>query len=494
MNKRFLCGLLAGVMAFGSVFSVAGCKPKEDGGNNNGDGNNSSIIEPGTVITDEKTMTDIYNALSEAKLGGFTYSASANLSVTEGNNTQVQKIMAEGAIAHSDSTVQADVFSYLTSSDSKEDGGRYMFFLRDAAAYSAFAKGEGKEEDRYSELKTQLKAKEDPLMLEKIDLGGFGALQTTTVMKLAQNVSSLFEGVITKTEGGFSLKYDVMTAAKKFLEGAEPLGAAVDENQEITLGGLFSQKYLKDTLDKLLKGITAKELLSVANGYLPAEITEALPEATEGQTAMSYVEGLLRSGAFYKALAGEEEPWSQWKTFSEVPLTGVIGGFTGEEFTFGDVKLKEEIGKLKEELESMLTSYFLELIGLNEGELKDEDIDLTLGFEFDNDKKLLGFSLDGLITGSRTVTQPEGGEQGEGTQPQPEGSEQGDGTQPQPEGGEQGEGTEPPAKADNGAVKTVVRGTVTIAASSASAPEIFDLTGCKYYNEDGDPTTIKAAK
>ena len=498
MNKKFLCGILACAMAIGSLFPMAACKEKPEqglggnsgnggnggnsgnGGNNNGNNggtgeNNGSVIEPGTVITDQTVKSALYDSLSKAELSGFTYSASANLSVTAGQATQAQKLVAEGSVLLSDEKISADVCAYVTGSDGEDEISQYMLlFVRSGRAYTANGDWHGEGSVNVPALKAQLKATEDPIVLNKDDLSGAvsSVLKTPAVMKVMKNLPSLFDGVITKTEGGYSLEFDVLAAVGNILDGVGTLAAAVDANHNMTLGGLYGQAFIKNTLNKLFNGITAEELLEMVKTYLPKEIFEALPEAAANATAASYIEGLLRSGSFYTALTGGGEEWKDWKTFAEVPLTAIAGLFTGGEFDFGEIKLQEMVEEFKEKLEFRLVSMMLEMLSLGEGTVSDENIDLTVGFSFDDDKKLLGFSLDGLTTGTLTPAPEESGE----------------------EDGEEGDEAAPTVQEAESDGKKVARGTIKLEAASASAPELFDLSGCKYYTEDGGTATIKAEK
>ena len=499
MNKKFLCGMLACAMALSSVFGITGCNLDEgntgngggtnngdinngggtgNGGTNNGDtGNNgNTTIKPGTVITDEGTKNELFGALSETELGGFTYSASANLSVTENGKAQTQKLLAEGAVLLTDSAVEADAYVAIEGvSDSEKVSQYYLAFLRDDAAYTAGGDYDDKEDVDFAQLKMQLKAKENPIILSKDDVKSGGAanlVQSPTVLKLVKNLPSLFEGVITKTEGGFSLAFDMAEAIESLLEGAESFAAAIDLNPDITLGGAFGQTFFKSNLEKLLNGITAKELIDTAKPYLPENVQSALPEAAENTTAAAYVETVLRSGAFYTALTGGEEMWKDFKTFAEVPLAAIVGIFKGGDFSFEGLKLKKFIHDLRDELESQVVSLLLSVLSLN-GEVKDEEMAIVMTFSFDDDKKLLGFSLDGLLMGS--VEKSEDSEH----------EENGDET---PEDGEDEDEVSPTAKTKN---EATARGSIKLEAACASAPELFDLKGCKYYGEEGGTATIK---
>lgn len=485
MNKKFLCGALACMMAFSSVFALAACKDKGPQGNtgNNGGGSmggNGTTIKPGTVITDESIKTDLYGTLSQSELKGFTYSASATLGVTMGGSAQTQKIVAEGAALITDTAVEVDVFAYFDGVSGEDKESQYMlFFLRDGATYVAMGDWSEEGEVDFAKLKTQLKAEKDPLVLgkEEFDSAGAGLMTSPAALKMVKNLPSLFDGVVTKTEGGYALKFGVLDAVKSLFDGVGSLATAIDANAQITLSGLFGQPFLKTTLGKLLSGITAKEFVDTIKPMLPEEIAKALPEATTG-TAVAYVEGLLRSGAFYKALTGDGDEWKEWQTFAEVPLASIASIFTGEEVSFGDLKLKEMLDDLEENFEEQLVSMLLGLIQPDEGELSDENIDLMVSFSFDEDKKLLGFSIDGLVTGSRTL----------GSKEQPEEGEKGE-----QEDNQESELPSPTAKTKSDNTATA-RGTVKIEAACVSAPELYDLVGCKYYTEDGGKATIPAKK
>ena len=510
MNKKFLCGILACMMAFGSVFPMAACKDKDkaeqepggnqgennQGGNNLGGENNkpSEDIKPGTVITDANVKTELYNSLSDTQIGGFTYSASANLSLTGDELEQAQKIVAEGAIVVKDGKVQADVCAYVSGLDGEDAVNQYMLlFLRDKTAYMASGDWEGEDGVDFSALKAQLKDKEEPLVLSKDELDGdLGELvKTPALIKMIKNVPSLFDGVVTKTEGGYSLEFDIVSAVDSLFDGLTSLAAAVEETANMTLGNLFGHNVFKTTLEKLLHGITAAELKEIAEKFLPEEVAQSLPEPAQNATAISYAEGLLRSGSFYKALTQENEQWSEWKTFAEIPLEGLVSLLTGSEFSFGELKLQEMLKEYKKKWTSEAVALCMGLLGLDEGELSGENINLSFGFDFDDDKKLLGFSVDALLEGSRTLPPEEEKSPEEGQDPE-EGEEQ-DNDEEVPG---QGELTAETAKAAEEAQgkKYDVKGSVKLSAASASAPELFDLTGCKYYSENGGTATISAAK
>ena len=476
MNKKWISGLLACVMAFGTVFPLSACKDKpeqEQGGsqggqNNPGSGSNNNQnggeIKPGTVITDQSMKSELYNALAQTELGGFTYSASATLTVGEA----AQKFLAEGAATVKDGKISGDVCAYTSS----EDGNLYMLiFLRDESIFTVSGEENGEDGVSFSRLKAQLKATENPLVLTKSEPGGEAEelLKTPAIVKLVKNLPSLFDGVVTKTEGGFSLEFDMIEAVEGLFDGLMTVAAVIDETAQITLGNLFGQPFLKTTFEKLLNGITATELKEALKKVLPDEIFQSLPEAQQTTTAYAYVEGLLRSGTFYQALTQEDDAWAEYKTFAEVPLEGLMGILTGEEFSFGEMKLVKMLQDLKEHFKTEAVSFLMSLIELDEGELENEELLFTLGFEFDGDKKLLGFSVDALAAGSRTVTENENE------------------TESVP-----GEGETTARFARAPEKKIDVRGTVKIEATIVSSPELLDLTGCKYYTENGGTETIKA--
>lgn len=531
MNKKFLCGALACMMALTSIFGVTGCKDKElnqgqtgNGNENSGGstGNQGSTIKPGTVITDESVKTDLYGALSNANLTGFTYSASATLDVAEGESTQIQKIVAEGAAVVKDSVVEADVFAYLLSdpiaAEPAEDGletgdeGQtdqaqaaqyFLYFLRNDAMYSVSGDWKGEGTVSVAELKAQLKSEKEPLVLTKetADDSYLSALQAPAVMKLAKNIPSLFDGIITKTEGGYSLKFDLMEGVGALFDGIGSLATAIDTNAQITLSGLFGQPFLKTTLDKLLNGITAEELVDTVKPMLPEEIAASLPKPSTTGTASKYVENLLRSGSFYKAITGDDEEWKDWKTFAEVPFATIAKLITGEEVSFGDLKLKEMLDELETRFEKEIVTMLLGFIDLDDGEISDEDFSFSVEFAFDEDKKLLGFSMDGLATGSRTSTGETDGQDGSDSEMNGQGGSDsetdgqgGSDSDMNGQGGSDSDMNGQGGSATQKGSKATARGIIKMEAACASAPELFELAGCKVYGENGKISSIKAAK
>ena len=448
MNKKFLSAALAAVLAIGTVFPLAACKapeePEEGGPGNNQGG--ISGIEPGTVITDQNTVNAVMDSLSQANFKGFTYSATVNMSFGSGNNEKKQTIAAEGAALFGDK-VQADLYLSTERASSEGKATQYTLnFLRGDVLYTVTEDGA---EANLSSIKKQLKAESDPLLLDRVEVGETYAslIKSPAVMKLVRNLPALGVGTLTKTESGYFLSYDVLDAVEDLLEGAIGLAESVEKNAEMTLTSFFSQSFVSGLLDKLLKGITAKELKEAITRFLPEAIATALPEAGANATAAQYLESCLRSGAFYDALTGGEEDWSQWQTFGAVPLKSLVSVLTGGEVDLSQLKLKDELEKLEEGLEEQIVSLLLGFTGL-EGVVDDEDIDLVLGFDFDDEKKLLGFSAD--VKASASVT-PE----------------------------------QQPADNANTAAKQTARFSVKLEAACANSPELFNLTGCKYRSEDG---------
>lgn len=465
MNKKFLSLALTGLFAFGTLFGAAACKPKEDvnsgnGGTNNGNTNNGGgTVKPGTVISDETLKGSLFAALAETDLTGLTFTGSVNMNVTQGGESKAQKLSLEGA-AQFGKQAQGDL--YLTS-----EGGEAPFyllgFLRGEDLYSAM--GEKDEKSDLTALKAQLKAENDPLVLEKKSESiAQTVLSSPAALKLVKNATSLFEGVVVKTEGGYSLEFDLFDGVDGLLESVEAVAQTIEDTAEITLTGLFSQNFISDTLDTLLNGITAKELDGLLT-LLPEEIAQSLPETANG-TAKEYLLGLLRSGDFYTAITGGDEPWTDYRTFGEVPLSALVSAFTGEETDFKALGLKNMIKEFRENLEKQVMAELLELLSVP-GTVSDEETDLSLSFAFDDDKKLLGFSVDALaecnVSEGETEQQPDGG------------------TSPEDGGGDPMTAGEPIAKA---------RFAAKIAATCAKAPDLFSLSGCKYSDGEGGTQTI----
>lgn len=464
MKKKWIGGILACALAASSLFGAVACKEaggtgggnqnNQGGGENQGGTGGSTVIEPGTVITDRTLIDGVFESLSNAELSGITYSAGVNLSLTEGQQTISQTISAEGAARFGES-VSADLFASISGGDTQSNVSEYLlFFLRDGTAYTAGGDNEGGKETDFDALKAQLKASEDPIVLDRDeDILPEPFAGSSVVMQVVQNMPALCSGVLTKTEGGYALSFDLIGAAKSLLEGAEGVLGAIEQTADMTLTALFGQKFVSDTLGTLLNGITAQEIRALVTGLVPS-LAEALPAAAEKATALSYVEGLLRSGSFYSALTGEEEGWQEYQTFGEVPISAIAGLIAGEEVDFAELGLKDTLKAWREGLEEKIVSLLLDVMDLS-GEISEESAEIKAEFSFDEDKKLLGFSLDALVESNVTEN-----------------------------AAESQEAEQSPAEPKKKAMRAAVKLETTCAAS----PELFDLTGCRYSGTDGDVT------
>lgn len=574
MMKKFLSGLLACAMALGIALPVAGCKPQEDvnkdngqnqeqqngggqgGGQNSGQGegqgdkgeqnggdegkdkDKDKPLAPGTVITDNAVKGEFYNALSESELSGFHYSLSASLEVEKAGETSARKISAEGAIMLSNEDFGADL--YLSEENDAEEAGKSYFlcFVRGENLYTVSGEWEKEGEVDFNALKEQLKAEKNRLLLNREeDVGQYVSLaKSKTVYKILKNMPAVFEGVLTKTEGGYTLSFDVGKSVGGFLKSLRPLAELFDQNHELSVGGLFKEESVKTLLETLLKGVTAEELVETVKPMLPETLAAALPKPAKAQKASDYADGLLRSGSFYQELTKENEGFEKWKTFAEMPLKELFGILTGSELTF-EPKMVERFDEFTETLKTSLIDTLFKFAGVEEGELSDEMLQISMTFSFDEEKHLLGFSADALAGGNKTEAQQQEGEgqeqedsqgqQGEnqeGSQGQEnQGQEENGGKTDEPkdetqkeaeaekseketeqkalenaEGGDQQENNDA-NKDDSGANKqddhkTALRGTVKIEASGASSPILYDLTGCKYRSGEGETSTIRAKK
>lgn len=521
MNKKIVSGILACALAFGCMLPIAGCKGEgemlnggtqnetqngtqnggqnqeqngtqggEQGGTQGGTQNGAGMgetIAPGTVITDTAVKNEFYDALSKSELNGFTYSASANLGIKTDGSESMRKFSAEGAILLAGEEVKADVYLTFSALEGEEtDEGSFLLFLRGSDLYSAA----GDEASEFSAMKEKLKAKENALILDKMEVqeSYLSLAKSQTVYKIVKNMPALFEGVLEKTEGGYTLSFDVGKSLGDFLMGLRPLAEAFDLNHDLTLGALFGLRPLKDTLETILKGVTAEEFVETFSPILPEEIAEALPEPGKSQAAATYVDGLLRSGSFFKTLTGEDEAFAEWKTFAEVPLKELLGLLTGEEFTF-EPTAAEQFDKFVGALKSGLIDKLFAYAGVEEGDLSEEELQFSMTFSFDEEKHLLGFTADAITGGSKTQkTEPaEKSEESGGSETENETETESEAEKQARENAAGGEetGTER---------KTQLRATVKLEAAGASSPELFDLTGCKYHTEEGGTASVRAKK
>ena len=224
MNRKILCLALSGVMAVSAAFFAA-CRDEADGGNNgNNNGNNSgnnsgtnnganngnSQIKPGTQITDEGTRKEIFNALSSASVGGFTYAGTLSYTLTA-ESASTKKITAEGSVLLNETSAQADCYLSVEG----EEAQQYVLaFLRGGNAYTAMGE---QEKGDFAALKTQLK--EGDIVLDRQEFGD-DVLRSAALIKLAKNIPSVGEGVIVKSESGFELTFDMWEAAEGLLQDA----------------------------------------------------------------------------------------------------------------------------------------------------------------------------------------------------------------------------------------------------------------------------------
>lgn len=491
MNRKILCLALSGVMAVSAAFFAA-CRDEADsgnGGNNNGNnsGNNSgtnnganngnSQIKPGTQITDEGTRKEIFNALSSASVGGFTYAGTLSYTLTA-ESASTKKITAEGSVLLNEMSAQADCYLSVEG----EEAQQYVLaFLRGGNAYTAMGE---QEKGDFATLKTQLK--EGDIVLDRQEFGD-DVLRSAALIKLAKNIPSVGEGVIVKSESGFELTFDMWEAAEGLLQDASGLAGAIDAKPDMTVSGLLGQKFVSDLFGTLLKGITAKEIQTLASTLLPEEIASALPQAGNG-TAFEYLQSCVRSGALYNAVVGEAEQFGEWQTFGEVPLNELLSILSDGELDLANLGLKDMLEELEEGLEKMIVGALFNLAAPLEGEMTgeigDEDFDLVVGFSFDEDKKLLGFSLEALAEGKRTAAAAQARDGGaDGTETPDQGTEGSGGSSPEtPDQGTEG-GTGTPGQG-GGSTPLAGRATLKIEATLQTAPQFFDLAGCKYQGAD----------
>lgn len=450
MKKKFLAFALTGMLALSALTGLAACKP-DQGGTSGPQGNGSTnndggTIKPGTVITDETLKSSIVSALARAEIEGLTFTGSASLALT--GEEQRQKVELEGALLLGE-RAEGDV-CLLVEGESVQ---YLLSFLRTEGVFSVTGESE-KEQVDFNALKEQLKDEEEPLVLEKSEGGTLQKiLAAPAAVKLLKNATTLFDGVAVKTEGGYSLTFDLFSGLSDLLAGAEEVAEVIDKTADMTLSGLFGQKFVTEKLTALFNGITAKELAPFI-GLLPEGLQTALPEP-DGPAA-EYLTGLLRSGSFYTAVTGGEDPWSQYTTFGEMPLAKLVEFVTGGETQLSSLKLKNLLHDFREGLENKTVALLSDIFSL--GEVTEGKAELALAFSFDNDKKLLGFTLDALAEGTLNA------------QPQPD-----DGIQP-----EDGQGDQMTA-----ATSQTVRMSAKLAATCAKSPALYDLAGSQYRGESG---------
>lgn len=503
MKKKLLCGALALIMAF-SALPLSACKKEpnnlqnqDQGQNQGGQGNQGNQgnqgsqgnqgdqggqgdqgnqggqgdqggqggesepkeILPGTVITDEATKRAFFRALSTKEID-FSYSLSAS-EEEEIDERSEKTFKAEGAVEYSEGKLSFDLFASIKS----EEPLFFAAFLRDGKAYTAEGALEG--EFDAGEIKKSLKDEDDPVYLTEHSLKEVEPyLKEQVCYRLLCNLPSLFEGTLTKTEGGYSLRCDLLSEAKTIFSDMKAFASVIDRNPQETLGVLYRHDFLKKYLSRLFEGITGEELYTALQKFLPEEISETLPEPNKNSTALSYGEKLLTSGAFFSELFKEREGLEEFKTFSEVPLDKMIAFLTGEETS--DWKLAEFLEDFETEFEKKIVETAATLLGI-EGEISEENIELSVEFSFGDEKELLGFSADGRAAGKITPIE-----------------------EPEEEQEKKDEGAESGASEASASGEDERNFFVSFKVEAVCGPsEIFSLSGAKVKGEEGTKTLRK---
>lgn len=432
MKRNFMNLAIAGILICTSLFGAA-CA-SEEGGTGGGSGSGAGEgLRPGDVVTDADTVGALLSAVTGADLSGFTFAGTFTLSAESGTEKEEQSFSAEGTVRFGETT-SADAFGI------SEKGEYFAAFARKDALYFAAGSREEGETNSYAALKEDLK-KEDGIVLDRRGLDG-SVLFEPTIYRLLRNAVSFASGTATKTEGGYSLAVDVIKTVEGVLDKAAELTGTIEEDLDMTASALFGQAFVKESLEKLLAGVSAVEIRALAEKLTGFE----LPEAGTG-TAKSYLEGLLLSGEFYTALTAEEEGWDGYRTFGEVPVRQFLSLFTEEPDTF---PLKDTVLEFKASLKERVLAAVLNLFGI-EGKFSDAAAEVLVDFSFDDAKKPIGFTLAARA-----------------------------------------EGTLSPAASEivftaESAKRFGVRAKAEAALSNA---ELFDLTGCRYHDAEGGTETI----
>lgn len=452
MKKRILSFTLSLFLLGAAAVGTAACH----------DGGNGGNYQPGTVITDETVRGSLLDGIAQAQTEGISFSAGLGITLTAGEETMKQEIALEGAARLSDG-VEADVFARARMESGEERALQSLLcFVRKEATYSVSVEQED-EETSFSALKEQLKG-EDPIVLEKGEAAS--PLYTAPAAgKMLKNLAALLGGVAVKTEGGYTLTFDLVKGLGGLIDGAAELLGSLEQNAEMTVTALFSQPFISGTLPKLFNGITAKELYETLK-LLPEDVLALFP-AAEGGSAEDYIKGLLRSGSFYEKATNKEGVFAEYKTFGEVPVKKLLDEIGGTEFL---QELTPFVTGLRTNLGHALVSLLLPVFSL-EGDAQNENIALSAQFSFDNEKKLIGLSLDALAEGDivQGERQPDGGTE----------EEDGGGDEMALLAGE-AEGAEEQKQRLSVSLK--------LAAAFTESPELFDLKGCKYRSGDGEQT------
>ncbi len=457
MKKRILNLSLSAVFAVATLFGAVACDKLPKAG-----GETDGTIEPGTVITDETVRGDLLGTLSKTEVKGLSYSGSAGMKLTSADEAQEYRLVVEGGARLSE-TPQADAFvSFAYPDDTDMAHGYSVYFVRGDDLYAAAQAAEDDKAD-FGAFKKALKS--EPIVLDREEAQGIPALITSpAALKLLRNVGTLFDGVVTKTEGGYSLSYDIFAGADTLLAGAEALLEGVEKDVNMTLTALFAHPFVSGTLTKLLDGITAKELYAFAEKF-PGEIVAFLPEADNG-SAQDYVNGLLRSGEFFETLSGGDEAWGDFRTLGEVPVGKLVELISGGETDLASLGLKDMVHTIRTTLKREIVSTVLSLFGM-ESEPSAETMELAVTLSFDEEKRLLGFAIE-----ASAEADLDAGEK------QPDG-----GTTP-----EDGQGDEVQSAAAEAEKGMHMRATVKLSAACMNSPELFDLKGCKYRTDSGTQT------
>lgn len=264
----------------------------------------------------ESLASELLDCVSSATAGDvMEFSMSANARAAYMGQAESTSSKVEGVI--SEKTQEADLYLSANNGQNKTYG---ITFVRGNAMYSVTKEASVVTKLQYEQLLKDLaegkellvySGSDDSVEIGEIsgDLGGLD-MNYLTMAKFSQIENKIMKNFMllggveaTKTEQGYEITYDLENGISALFDECKPIAKALDKNKDMTVSELLDGPGKKLT-DKLLKDVTAEEIVSIWD-ETPSEFRDEIPEAKAGETLADYLRRLMKT-EIDGEVAGEE--------------------------------------------------------------------------------------------------------------------------------------------------------------------------------------------
>ena len=361
------------------------------------------ITESGMVTPIESVREELYQAIDQLSVGGFTFKGDMDYN----GYTDISTVYGAFSLANGQITGDFQNLEMEIDEDDYDDSEVWydVMYIREEDAYQGeydFVEGYGEYADEGAAITTvdeYLAALQngDEYLIKADDISLIDMIEyflgKNAPKQLLKNLARAINSKVEITGDGYKLVYTLDGVLNQLFDMAGDVMTAIEKDKSMTVIELLEVPSVNDFVTTLLYGIEPTEIDAILRELAPKSVIdkrdEYFPEVKEEYTAYSYLKACLNSPKLGKFATGKEKALGSYVAYDLI----ADAMYQMDVSSIPDALLPS-IAEKWENTREMLMKQITSSFGLGS---RYAEVELSLALNFDMDKKATGVSLDYLV-------------------------------------------------------------------------------------------------